>query len=200
MKNLTNQKGSYYFEMLTTEEQAKFRANILSQESFSMEEILKSNFGSFMRFVGSCFSFDEAPEGAEYWRDIARECRDGVDADNYIGDMIKELVISMLSEDIISDFVDPQRKYSATELLEKMDSQHVIEWKKEFNAQRSEESDVFLKIKYKSVSHMIMSSFRFSDTELGGDYWSGICDEYAAKDATESLINDLGLTKEDESN
>lgn len=201
MKNLETKKGSHYFELLSTLEQAQFRANVLSQGELEMESILNSNFTCFKRFVGSCFSFKDSIEGEEYWRAICKSARDGVseeDADaSVLLDIIKLFVSGPLRDDLAEDFLGD---YSAQELLDKMEPEHFAEWEKEFLRQRSVEKESFYKLKYKSLKSLIMSSFGFRDSEKGGKYWSDLVDYYEAKEATDNFINDLGLTKEDESN
>ena len=201
MKNLEAKKGSHYFELLSTLEQAQFRANVLSQGELEMESILDSNFTCFKRFVGSCFSFKDSMEGEEYWREICKSARDGVseeDADaSVLLDIIKLFVSGPLRDGLGEDFLGD---YSAQELLDKMEPEHFAEWEKEFLRQRSVEKTSFYQLKYKSLKSLIMSSFGFRDSEKGGKYWSDLVDYYEAKEATDSFINDLGLTKEDESN
>lgn len=201
MKNLETKKGSHYFELLSTLEQAQFRANVLSQGELEMESILNSNFTCFKRFVGSCFSYKDSIEGEDYWRAISNSSRDGVseeDADaSVLLDIIKLFVIGPLKEDLGEDFLG---EHSAKELLDKMEPEHFAEWEKEFLRQRSVEKESFYKLKYKSLKSLIMSSFGFRDSEKGGKYWSDLVDYYEAKEATDNFINDLGLTKEDESN
>lgn len=201
MKNLETKKGSHYFELLSTLEQAQFRANVLSQGELEMESILNSNFTCFKRFVGSCFSYKDSIEGEDYWRAIGNSSRDGVseeDADaSVLLDIIKLFVIGPLKEDLGEDFLG---EHSAKELLDKMEPEHFAEWEKEFLRQRSVEKESFYKLKYKSLKSLIMSSFGFRDSEKGGKYWSDLVDYYEAKEATDNFINDLGLTKEDESN
>lgn len=205
MENLTKQKGSYYFEMLTTEEQSNFRNNVIKGDDFSMEDVLNSNFDSFMRFVGSCFSFDESEEGPEYWRDIAMSQRDGVSNEDsthsMIMDFIKKVVgpASILLEDVLPDLVDESNK-TGQELLSEMDEEYATEWRKEFLLERAKEINSFLKMRYKSISQMLQCSFSFSTSEKGRDYWRNVCDLYDSKSAIEDLINDLGLKKQDESN
>lgn len=201
MKNLETKKGSHYFELLSTLEQAQFRANVLSQGELEMESILNSNFTCFKRFVGSCFSYKDSIEGEDYWRAIGNSSRDGVseeDADaSVLLDIIKLFVVGPLREDLGEDFLG---EHSAKELLDKMEPEHFAEWEKEFLRQRSVEKESFYKLKYKSLKSLIMSSFGFRDSEKGGKYWSDLVDYYEAKEATDNFINDLGLTKEDESN
>lgn len=205
MKNSTKQKGSYYFEMLTTEEQSNFRNNVIKGDDFSMEDVLSSNFDSFMRFVGSCFSFDESKEGPEYWRDIAMSQRDGVSNEDsthsMIMDFIKKVVgpASIFLEDVLPDLVDESNK-TGQELLSEMDEEYATAWRKEFLLERAKEINSFLKMRYKSISQMLQCSFSFSTSEKGRDYWRNVCDLYDSKSAIEDLINDLGLKKQDESN
>ena len=201
MKNLETKKGSHYFELLSTLEQAQFRANVLSHGMLEMENILESKFTCFKRFVGSCFSYKDSIEGEDYWRAIGNSSRDGVseeDADaSVLLDIIKLFVIGPLREDLGEDFLG---EHSAKELLDKMEPEHFAEWEKEFLRYRGAEKESFYKLKYKSLKSLIMSSFGFRDSEKGGKYWSDLVDYYEAKEATDNFINDLGLTKEDESN
>lgn len=197
MTNLQKHKGSYYFELLTTEEQSQFRTNVLAHGELEMDEIFNSEFGSFKRFVGSCFSFEDSPEGKDYWKLICDSERDGVsDEDSerdFILDLIKMMVVAKAKESVLGN-------HSAKELLDKLEPEHFDEWQKEFRKNRAEEEESFYRIKYRSLPSLLMSSFRFKDAEKGGEYWSNLCDYYSAKEATDDLINDLGLTKEDESN
>ena len=201
MKNLEKKSGSHYFELLSTLEQAQFRANVLSHGMLEMENILESKFTCFKRFVGSCFSFKDSIEGEEYWREICESQRDGVsdeDADaSVLIDILKLLISDSASEILGESFLG---EHPAQELLDKMEPEHFAEWEKEFLRQRSVEKDSFYALKYKSLKSLIMSSFGFKESEKGGKYWSELCDYYEAKEATTNFINDLGLTREDESN
>jgi len=207
------QLGSFYFDMLSLEEQAKYAENTINNDK-NMSKILGKKYFNFLHFISTPFDWAKTPEGVDYWLNISCSQRDGNDPnkslfnslgyeseEDYLADVVISHLIDKLSP-IISEIVEPRKNngFDGKKLFAKLDKEVQDELEKEFKAQRKDSFNMFLKLKFYGLTDMLQCSFSFAESEKGMEYWVEMCEKYseeAENDELEEILSKLKITKQE---
>ena len=78
---LENQTGEYYFKQMKCSQKMKFKRNLIkyrSRFSESFNSFMLQKFQDFEIFSLSSFTFSETKEKHEYWLDVIKKIKDGI--------------------------------------------------------------------------------------------------------------------------
>jgi hypothetical protein len=207
------QLGSFYFDMLSLEEQAKYAENAINNDK-NMSKILGKKYFNFLHFISTPFDWVKTPEGVDYWLNISCSQRDGVDPskslfnslgyeseEDYLADVVMGHLIDKLGP-IISEIIEPSKSkgFEGKKLFARLDKDAQDELKKEFKVQRKDSFDMFLKLKFYSLTDMLQCSLSFAESEKGMEYWVDMCEKYAEdaeEDELEEILSKLKITKQE---